>query len=227
MQMTRELKKRFTGIDDRIEKLEKRKPVQKTNGEEIDYSKTEVEERIEQVEAALQIPGDEGHISGWRYQVEETLKKLEDRLLKVELRGAWTPDEAKTLDARVKTLWGRPSAETFKVFIEALDGRLQKIEQTPDTSKTILEFDDRLAELEKKKLPTPVWMKGIEERVHDLEVKPVAGSLSNTLQEINLETEGNTREMKALRSLVHKTIWIVSAILAVMTLAQFLTNVLP
>lgn len=241
MSMTRELKKRLMGIDDRIGELEKRKPSQRTNGEDINESPGDVESRLENIEAVLQIPGEkvgdaqvlsawrqivesklqniekvlvmpgeEGFLSGFANKVDQVLTDLKEKMRELQI---WTPDEGKTLDARVKTLWGRPSAETFKVFINAIDGRVQvlqkaveEIQLSPDSSKAILEFDDRLSKLEEKKLPTPVWMKGIEERVHTLESKPVAGSLSNTLQEINLETEGNTREMKELRSrnsLVH------------------------
>lgn len=212
MQMTRELKKRFGAVEERIGKLEKRKPTQQTNGEDLgNGSPEDMKERLENIEAVLQIPGEaldgdvqvlsawrqivesklqnietvlvmpggSGFLSGFAAKVDQVLTNLKERVLKVEHRGSWTPDEGKTLDARVKTLWDRPSAESFKVFINAIDGRVQvlqkaveEIQLTPDPSKTILEFDDRLSKLEKKKLPTPVWMKGIEERVIKLEEIP-------------------------------------------------------
>jgi hypothetical protein len=119
MPMTRELKKRFMGIEDRLEKIEKRKPIQRTNGGEeevVDLSglqehldqTSEFEERVANIEAVLQIPGEtDGDVqvlSAWRQVVENILTKLEDRILQVELRGAWTPDEAKDLETRVKHL---------------------------------------------------------------------------------------------------------------------------
>lgn len=190
MPMTRELKKRFMGIDDRIEKLEKRKPAQRTNGEDISDSPGDVEERLDTIEMVLQIPGpkdgDTQVLSAWRQIIEGICVKLEDRILQVELRASWTPAEGKTLDARVKTLWEKPSAESFKVFMNALDERLKKLEQIPDPASDVTT--------------------ALEKRVHDLEVKPLAGNLSNTLQEITLETEGTNREMKDLKgknSLVH------------------------
>jgi len=134
MPMTRELKKRFMGIEDRLEKIEKRKPVQKTNGEEIPEN-GDLEERVDLIEMVLQIPGerdgDTQVLSAWRQIVEKILHKLEDRLVKVELRGAWTPDEAKTLDVRVKNLWDRPSAESLKLFLTAIEDRVSKLEQVP------------------------------------------------------------------------------------------------
>jgi len=186
MPMTRELKKRFMGIDDRIEKLEKRKPAQRTNGEDVSDSPGDVEERLDTIEMVLQIPGPtDGEtqvLSAWRQIIEGLMVKLEDRLLQVELRASWTPAEGKTLDVRVKNLWGRPSTETIRTVIEE---RLTKLEQTPDGQADLTD---------------------LKERVHDLEVKPVAGNLSQFLQDMDLSLEGTNREMKELKgknSLVH------------------------
>ncbi len=86
--MTRELKKRFMGIEDRLEKIEKRKPIQRTNGGEeevVDLSglqehldqTSEFEERVANIEAVLQIPGEtDGDVqvlSAWRQVVENIL----------------------------------------------------------------------------------------------------------------------------------------------------------
>jgi len=144
MPMTRELKKRFMGIEDRLEKIENRKPIQTTNGGEVfqsfisDEDAQKLEERIDLVETVLQIPGEvKGEVqvaSAWRETVENILTKLEDRLLQVELRGAWTPTEAKDLETRVKHL--------------------------------TTEINDH------------------RKRIHDIEIKPVAGPLSNITQKI-------------------------------------------
>lgn len=146
MPMTRELKKRFMGIDDRIEKLEKRKPVQRTNGEDLVTVEDDTEERLTNIEAVLQIPGPkEGDVqvlSAWRQVVENILTKLEDRLIKVELRASWTPKEGKDLETRVRDL------------------------QTRDRHLTQEMNDNR-----------PV-LKKVVERLNILEVKPVAGALS-------------------------------------------------
>jgi len=114
MPITRELKKRFMAIEDRLEKIEKRKPIQQVNGEpvvEVQAIDTSLLERIDLIETVLQIPGEvKGEVqvaSAWRDTVETILTKLEDRLIKVELRGAWTPDEAKLLERRVKSLMER------------------------------------------------------------------------------------------------------------------------
>lgn len=191
MPMTRELKKRFMGIDDRIEKLEKRKPSQRTNGGEevVDLSgmqehldqTSEFEERVANIEAVLQIPGEsDGDVqvlSAWRQVVENLLTKLEDRILKVELRASWTPDEGRDLETKVRDL------------------------QTRDRHLTQEMNDNR-----------PI-LKGMVERLNTLETKPVAGALSQVtgkmvedIEGITLETEGNTRDMKELKgknSLVH------------------------
>jgi len=188
MPMTRELKKRFMAVEDRLEKIEKRKPVQRTNGEDPDSTLTQemvennrelvklLEGRCDQIEMVLQIPGEtDGEtqvLSAWRQTVETVLKKLEDRILKVELRGAWTPDEARDLEGRVKTI---------NLLVE-------EIQLAPDPSKAILEFDDRLTKLERT---------------------PVAGSLSNILGDVTLSIEGTNREVKELRSLIRRTtLWV-------------------
>ncbi len=338
MPMTRELKKRFGAVEERIGKLEKKKSTQRTNGEDLAVQEVDASliDRLDNIEAVLQIPGEKvgdnqvlsawrqivenklqnietvmvmpgpnGFLSGFAAQVDKVMTSLKERVLKLEHRGSWTPEEGKTLDARVKTLWDRPSAESFKVFIKmieervqkleqipepasdvttALEKRVQHLEQIPDPAATVLEFDDRLRKLEKK--TTPIWVKDIETKVRDLQTrdrmltkemndnrptlkkhedrlhslekiirsdfpikvfgkpftewikfvddrigelerKPVAGTLSNIAQDMNRKIEGNNKENKALRSLVLKAIWIVSGILAVMTVAQFLTNVLP
>lgn len=310
MQMTRELKKRFGAVEERIGKLEKKKPTQQTNGEDLGDSPGDVKERLENIEAVLQIPGEaldgdvqvlsawrqivesklqnietvlvmpggSGFLSGFAAQVDKVLTNLKERVLKVEHRGSWTPDEGKTLDARVKTLWDRPSAETFKVFINAIDGRLKKIEQTPDNqadltdlkkrvqhleeipepssedptarqlesvkkrlrgseaqrhtvsyhTQKLLDYHDRLIKLEQivtSDFPIRVfgkpfteWIKDTGDRIERLERKPVAGTLSNIAQEMNLNIEGNTREVKELRSLIRHTtrwLWILSGVLGI------------
>ena len=219
MPMTRELKKRFMGIDDRIEKLEKRKPSPRTNGADpLVTAEDETGTRLDNIEAVLQIPGekvgDTQVLSAWRQVVETILKKLEDRILQVELRASWTVDEGKTLDARVKTLWDRPSADSFKVFIKMIDERVLKLEQIPDPAsdvttaleKQVRDLQTRDRMLTKEMNDNRPTLKKHEERLHNLEVKPVAGNLSNILQDVTLEIEGNTRDMKDIKSknsLVH------------------------
>lgn len=175
MPMTRELKKRFLSVEDRIEKLEKRKPTPRTNGQDpLLTAEGDTQERLDNIEAVLQIPGektgDTQILSAWRQVVETILKKLEDRILQVELRASWTVDEGRELETRVRDL------------------------QTRDRHLTQEMNDNR-----------PV-IKKLGERVNLLEVKPVAGALSNIAQDMNLSIEGNTRDMKELKarnSLVH------------------------
>ena len=197
MPMTRELKKRLMGIDDRIEKLEKRKPTQVTNitnGEDLDSgSPGDVESRLDTIEMVLQIPGEtDGEtqvLSAWRQIMERICVKLEDRILQVELRGAWTPDQAKTLQSRVDNLWGRPSTETIRTVLEE---RLQKLEEIPDPSSENVDT-----------------LKKHEDRLHKLEVKPVGENLSQFLHDMDLSLEGTNREMKELRSRIRRdTRWV-------------------
>ncbi len=224
MQMTRELKKRFGTIDDRLDKIEKQKPVQRTNGEAYEDPIPQIDahhQRLDSIESALIIPGPEGHISGWRDQVQKILTKLEDRILQVELRGAWTPDEARTLDGRVKNLWERPSIETLKVFLKATDDRVSKLEQAVEplfnVGKWIDKTEERLHELEQ--IPDPAsdsnptvfgkplvdWITDAAHRIGELERKPVAGTLSNIAQGITEDIEGVNREVTEVRSLVRRT----------------------
>lgn len=213
MPMTRELKKRFQAIDDRLQKIENRQPVKvydDPSDPEFQEGLDELDEtnrqRISTIEKVLQIPGVDGKLSDWRETVEVILKKLEDRLIKVELRGAWTPDEAKTLDSRVKNLWDRPSAESFKVFLTAIEDRVSKLEQIPDPHAAVTEMDERVKSLEEMARdpssevqmfgkPLGEWVSNMEDRVGDLERKPVAGNLSQITQKMQQEIKEHDREI--------------------------------
>ena len=292
MPMTRELKKRFMGIDDRIGKLEKKKPTQQTNGEDLAVQEVDASliERVENIEAVLQIPGekvgDTQVLSAWREIIENKLGEIET-VLEIPGPSPYLSGFANKVDQ----------------VMTSLKERLLKLEQTPDPSATVLEFDDRLRKLEEwvkdrllkkvdkvlidikelqedsedehqtaekrwtiiqnstnreridrverrinevkdleervqhlEEIPEPAsdvnskletqvrdlqtrdrmltkemndnrpTLKKHEERLHNLEVKPVAGTLSQIAQDMNLSIEGNTREMKELKarnSLVH------------------------
>lgn len=205
MQMTRELKKRFMEIADRLEKIEKKKKVNgKTNGKPDVLCDFNARERLEIVEKVLVIPGPERKeggrfLSGYAMIVDALFTDLKKRLEKVELRGAWTPNEAKTLDARVKNLWDRPSADSFKVFLTAIEDRVTKaeaaIEPLFNVGNWIDKTEERLKELEDVALPeqmvlgepdrpetgTPLieWVEKVQDRLQKLEQIPDPASDSN------------------------------------------------
>ena len=279
MPMTRELKKRLIGIDERIEKLEK-KPTQQTNGEDLGDSPGDVESRLENIEAVLQIPGEalDGDIqvlSAWRQIVESKLQNIETVLVmpggdgflsgfanKVDQAITGVKEQVKELHEKWKPLFN------VGKWIDKTEGRLTTLEEIPDPSSeesptvrqleslkkrmrgseeqhhtvlyhgnTLKDHQDRLLKLEqiiRSDFPIKVfgkpfteWIKNTGDRIEELERKPVAGTLSNIAQDMQLDIEGATREVKELRSLIFKAIWIVSVILAIMTVGHFLANVLP
>jgi len=217
MPMTRELKKRFMEVEDRISKLEKRgkTQVQKTNGEDLDTgSPSDLESRLETIEMVLQIPGPtDGEtevLSAWRQIIENKLDNIETVLV--------MPGEDGFLSG---------FANKVDKVVTSLKERVLKLEQIPDPSATVLEFDDRLAKLEKrvKTFPHTVhgkplisWVTSVEERVLELEVKPVAGTLSNIMQGVNQDIEGTNREVKELRSRLRWTTWLSLCLFALIIL---------
>ena len=232
MPMTRELKKRFGAVEDRIGKLEKKKPSQQTNGEDLGDGPGCIESRLRTIEAVLQIPGetvgDELVLSAWRERVESKLRLIETVLV--------MPGEA-----------GFVSGFANKVdrLFTSLKERVQKLEQIPDPSsenptarqleslkkrmrgseaqrhtvsyhtQKLLDYQDRLIKLEQivtSDFPIRVfgrpfteWVKDTGDRIEELEQKPVAGALSNITQGITEDIKGNTREIEELRSLVIRT----------------------
>jgi len=300
MQMTRELKKRFGAVEERIGKLEKRKPVQRTNGEDLDTgSPSELESRVETIEGVLQIPGEDAGatqiVSDWREFIENKLQIIETVLVMPGEEGflsgfADKVDKAITgVKERLLKLEQTPDptvdVSDVRKQVQVLQKAVEEIQLTPDPSKTILEFDDRLQKLEEipdpssEESPTvrqlesvksrlrgseaqrhtvvylentskdhqdrliklekiirsdfPIrvfgepftdWIKNTGDRIEELERKPVAGSLSNTLQDMNLEIEGNTREIKALRSRVRRVTWLSLLLFAMILLSLAMTR---
>ncbi len=167
MPMTRELKKRFMGIDDRIEKLEKRKPVQRTNGEDISDIPDDTDTRLENIEAVLQMPGpkdgDVQILSAWRDIIESKLMNIE-KVLVMPGPSGFLSGFANKVD---------------QVFNE-VKSRLTKLEQTPDSDleTKVRDLQTRDRHLTKEMNDNRPVLKKTVERLNTLETKPVAGALS-------------------------------------------------
>jgi len=220
MPMTRELKKRFTGIEDSLEKVEKKKG---TMSEPSSFEGSGLFTRLDLIEKVLMMPGPKRKkgqvLSGYAEIVDQLFTQLKERTEKIEMV-LQIPGETRG-DTEILSAW-REFIESqirelkekwdplFNVgnWIDKTDERFQKLEQIPDPSD---------------------WMQDVKSRLYALERKPVAGTLSNITQGVTEDIEGINREVleitksvKTLRFKVRLVTWMSLLLFAMILLTQYL-----
>ncbi len=231
MPMTRELKKRFMSVEERILKLEKRKPGQQTNGEDLSerpVNPGDTESRLENIEAVLQMPGekvgDTQILSAWREIIESKLISVGEKLNEFHHR----------LE-KIETVLVIPGEEGFlsgfankvdQVFTSVKD-RLTKLEKTGPIKRTpagaVKDLEERVKHLTQETNDNRPVIKKLGERVNLLETKPVAGALSQVTGKMVDDIDGNTKEVKALRGMIRVLTWFTLGLVALTLILTALT----
>ena len=117
-----------------------------------------------------------------------------------------------------------------QVFTSVKD-RLTKLEQIPDPASDgtvtletqVRDLKTRDRHLTKEMNDNRPVIKKLVERVNLLEIKPVAGALSQVTGKMVDDIDGNTKEVKALRGMIRVLTWFTLGLVALTLILTALT----